>query len=85
MAVQRISQNSKKNGAFCEELLSENDFEAVLVSFCCYDYSANTSEAVQKIATDQKVYHKCSLCVIVYRIAKICQPITVKKGWLLTY
>ena len=59
-------KTAKKNGAFCEELLSENYFEAVLASFCCYDYSANTSEAVQKIATDQKVYHKCSLCVIVY-------------------
>ena len=32
----------------CEELLSENDFEAVLVNFCCYDeyitHSANASE-----------------------------------------
>ena len=27
-----------KNGGFCEELLSENDFEAVLVNFRCYDY-----------------------------------------------
>ena len=41
-----------KNGGFCEELLSENDFEAVLATFCCYDYCANASEAVQKIATD---------------------------------
>ena len=40
-----------KNGSFCEELLSENDFEAVLANFCCYDYGANTSEAVQKIST----------------------------------
>ena len=53
-----------KNGDFCEELLSENDFEAVLATFC-YDHSANASEAVQKIATDQKEYHKCSLCVII--------------------
>ena len=37
-----------KNVGFCEELLSENDFEAVLATFCCYDYGANTSEAVQK-------------------------------------
>ena len=37
-----------KNGGFCEELLSENDFEAVLVNFCCYEYGANASEAVQK-------------------------------------
>ena len=54
-----------KNGGFCEEFLSENDFEAVLATFCCYDYGANASEAVLKIATDQKDYHKCSSCVIV--------------------
>ena len=44
-----------KNGGFCEELLSKNDFEAVLAFFCCYDHDASASEAVQKIATDQKV------------------------------
>ena len=27
-----------KHGGFCEELLSENDFEAVSVNFCCYEY-----------------------------------------------
>ena len=50
VAVQRIHQNSK-NGSFCEELLNESDFEAVLANFCCYDYGANASEAVQKIST----------------------------------
>ena len=40
-----------KNGSFCEELLSEKDFEPVLAYFCCYDYGANTSEPVQKIST----------------------------------
>ena len=40
-----------KNGGFFEELLSENDFEAALVNFCCYEYGANASEAVQKIST----------------------------------
>ena len=40
-----------KNGGFCEVLLSENDFEAVLVNFCCYEYGVNASEAVQKIST----------------------------------
>ena len=54
-----------KNGGFCEGLLSENGFKAVLVNFYCYDYDANNSEAVQNIATDQKDYRKCSLCVIV--------------------
>ena len=29
-----------KNGGFCEELLNENDFEAVLVNFSCYEYDA---------------------------------------------
>ena len=42
----------QKNGGFCEELLSGNDFEVVLVNFCCYEYGANAfSEAVQKIST----------------------------------
>ena len=41
-----------KNGSFCEELLGEIDFKAVLANFCCYGYSANASasEAVQKIS-----------------------------------
>ena len=36
-------------GGFCEELRSE--LEAVLVNFCCYEYGANASKAVQKIST----------------------------------
>ena len=40
-----------KNGSFCEELLSEIDFKAILANFCCYGYGANASEAVQKIST----------------------------------
>ena len=32
-------------------MFSENDFEAVLVNLCCYDYGANASKAVQKIST----------------------------------
>ena len=57
VAVQSIHQNSK-NGDFCDELLGENDIdiEAVLATLCCYDHSAKASEAVQKIATDQKEY-----------------------------
>ena len=54
-----------KNSGFCEELLSENDFEAVLATFCCYDYGANASGAVRKIPIDKKDYHKCSSRVIV--------------------
>ena len=50
VAVQIIHQTAK-NGTLCEKLLSENDFETVLVNFCCYDYGTNGSEAVQKIST----------------------------------
>ena len=60
-----------KNGGFCEELYKGNEFKAVLALFCYYDYGANASEAVQKIATDQKEYHKCSSCIIICWIAKM--------------
>ena len=52
------------NGNFCEELLSENDIEAVLATFYCYDDGAKASEAGQKIVTNQKEHCKCSSCVI---------------------
>ena len=55
--------------AFSEDFLSADDFEAVLAIFCCYEYGINASEAVEKIATDEKDYHKCSLCVVVCCIA----------------
>ena len=32
------SKQRKMVASFCEELLSENDFEAVLVNLCCYEY-----------------------------------------------
>ena len=37
--------------AFVRNLLSENDFEGILVNFCCYEYGTNASEAVEKIFT----------------------------------
>ena len=49
-----------RNGGFCEELPNANGFEAVLATFGCYYHGATASEAVQKIATDQKDYQKCS-------------------------
>ena len=67
---------------FREKVFSENDFEAVLASYCCYDYGINTSEAVEKIATDQKYYDKCSLCVLFCYIAKNIIN-NSKRGWLL--
>ena len=50
---------------FSVKMTLRNDFEAVLITFGCYDYGANASEAVQKIGTDQKDDQKCSFCVIV--------------------
>ena len=46
VAVQRIHQNSA-NWWLCKELLSENNFKAVLATFCCYGYGAYASEAVR--------------------------------------
>ena len=45
VAVHRIHQNSKEGG-FCEEVLGENDFEAVLATFRCYGYGADTCETL---------------------------------------
>ena len=46
--------------AFSKDALSGDDFEVVLATFCCYDYGANSSDVVEKIATDQKDYDKSS-------------------------
>ena len=64
VAVQSIHQNSG-NANFCEEQRSENDSEAVLATFCCYDHGAKASETVQKIAEDQNEHRKCTSCVII--------------------
>ena len=34
--------------AFSEEFLSENDFEAVLATFCCYEYGCVYCYDLQK-------------------------------------
>ena len=73
-----------KNGDFCEELRCENDFEAVLATFCCYDHGAKASKAVQKIAADQQEYRKCSSCLIICWIAKISIPINNSEKSLVT-
>ena len=50
MICSYLNISIQKINRFREELLRENDFEAVLVNFCCYEYGAN-AEAVQKIST----------------------------------
>ena len=54
-----------KMAAFSEDFLCGDDFDAVLEIFRSYRYSANASEADDKVAIDEKNYHKCSLCVTV--------------------
>ena len=51
-----------------------------LVKITFFKMTILATDVVQKIATDQKDYRKCSSCVIVCGTAKICQSITVKKG-----
>ena len=73
-----------KNGDFCEEFLSKSDFEAVLATFGCCNHGAKASEAVHKIATDQKEYRKCFSCVVICSIAKIYLSINDSEKWLVT-
>ena len=56
--------------AFSGAFLKEDEFEAVLVTFCCYDYGANASEVVKKIARDQKDYQTSYLWFIACSIPK---------------
>ena len=45
--------------AFSEDFHSGgDDFKALLAIFCSYDDGASASEAVEKIATEKKDYHK---------------------------
>ena len=50
--------------------LSGDDFEVVLVIFCCYNYVANASEAVEKITADEKDYYKCPLQITISSITR---------------
>ena len=36
--TENTSKQQKMVAGFCEELLCENDFEAFLINFCCYEY-----------------------------------------------
>ena len=91
VVVQSIIKISK-NGDFCEELSSENYFEAVSGTFCCYDHGAKASEAVQNIATDQKeikieIRSTSQMLVLCYDLLNsqdiLSINISVKKDWFL--
>ena len=49
-----------------EDFPCGDNFDAALAIFRSDYYDANASEAVEKIAANEKVYHKCSPCVIVW-------------------
>lgn len=51
--------------ALGDDFPSENEFGDVLSTFCFYDYGVNSSDAVEKIYTDQKDYRKSYLGVII--------------------
>ena len=80
MAVERIHQNSQ-SGDFCEELLCENDFEAVLANFCCYEYGANASGGSSE--NRYRIKRLSQMLLVCYSLLNSHQSITVKKGWLL--
>lgn len=56
VAVQGIHKKQWKIASSREDLLNEDDFEAILAIFCCSDHGTNASEAGKKITTDQKAY-----------------------------
>ena len=68
-------------GGFCQELLSENNFEAILATFCQFGYGKNASEAVHNIATDQKDYPNAPQVLL--NSQNISSNNSLKKGWLL--
>ena len=57
--------SKEKNVWFQWECFCGDNTHAFLHLFSSNGYGANVSEAVGKIATDEKDYHKYSLCVIV--------------------
>ena len=73
-----------KNCNFCEELLREKDFEAVLAIFCGYDYSVTLPRQFGRSLQFRKLSQMLLVCYVCW-IAKIYQSITMKKRWLLTY
>ena len=73
-----------KNGGFCEQLLSENGFEAVWVTLRCYDMVPTLLRQFRRIARDQGEYCKCSSCVIIWWIAKIHLSINSNEKGLVT-
>ena len=84
VTVQRINQNSEKWWLLREISYWNWLWGYFNYSLRCYGCCANTFEAVQKFATDEKEYHKCFSCVINCWIAKIYIPIDISEKILVT-
>ena len=65
MDVQGIHQNRENSYLQWEFLFGGDDFNVVWAIFCSGHYGANTTEAVEKIAAEEKDCFKHSFCVIV--------------------
>ena len=46
---------------------SENEFDAILLTFCCYGHDANASEAVIAALMKKQFYQKVFFCQFVGR------------------
>ena len=71
---------------FSEKFQNENDFKAVIATFCSDDYGANSSEAVEEMAAGRKKLSKMLLVCysLLHRqsissILLITLTVTVKK------
>ena len=64
----------------------ENDFEAILGTFCGYDHGNKASHTVQKIAVGRKcIVNTPGVLKFVEKPKHTYQSITVKNGWLQQY
>ena len=64
---------------FARNCSVKNDFEANLATFCCYNHRVKVFEEVQKIATDEKEYRKCSLCYNLLNSQNIAIYLSINK------
>ena len=77
MKLESIHPNSwhhsrKKQKDSLETQVLYVDIEAVLANFCCYDYGAKASEAVQKISTRTlELYANSLRRLILYHLLNI--------------
>ena len=55
VAVQGLHQKQRTTTAFSEDFCSKDGFEAVLVTFCCYDYGSTLLKQSKKLLQIKKI------------------------------